>query len=566
MVRSGSGSPSSSSSSSSSSHHRRAHSPATERLRQFLPWDSSSRDRTTHQSTNQNQTPSPTSQSSASRAATALAVLLGVAQQVVTHTTSPHHSVHSEYNMPASPNTNGSRQRQDEASPLLDANGASQPPLTRRTDSGGIVHGKEPDTRSKKIVWTALTVLFVAALVFFLGFIHMLSDKLAPWVGLLPKDPHKAALMIMKQAPVIDGHVDLPILIREVFANNLSAVDLEQPTPRHVDIPRLRKGHTGGFFWSAYVGCAKPGEEGKDFLDATWIVRDTLEQIDVAHGLIAKYPDTFQPATTSEEVEAAISGGKIASLIGIEGAHQLGNSIAVLRTYHALGVRYITLTHTCHNAFADSCGYAPGIIPLHHGLSSLGKRLIDEMNRIGVLVDLSHTSDATASQAIQYSKAPVIWSHSSARALHNHVRNVPDEILGLIGREEWKNDAVVMVNFAPHFVADDGEATVQAVADHVEHIAQVAGKEHVGIGSDFDGITSTPEGLEDVSKYPALIAELISRGWDKYEIAGLTGGNLLRIMKGAERVAKELQTAGTPPVYDIYHKRSDLPQRAADDL
>ncbi|KXN90124.1 hypothetical protein AN958_04614 [Leucoagaricus sp. SymC.cos] len=422
---------------------------------------------------------------------------------------------------------------------------------------------KEANTRAKKVVWTTLTVLFLAALVFFLGFVHLLSDNIAPWIGLMPRDPHKAAFVIMSQAPVI---VHLPVLVRGRFANNVSAIDLESPTFGHVDIPRLRKGRVGGFFWSAYVECAEPEDEGKDFLQATWIVRDTLEQIDVARELIAKYPDTFQLAMTSAEVEAAISAGKIASLIGIEGAHQLGNSVAALRQYHALGVRYATLTHTCHNAFADSCGYTPGIIPLHHGLSALGKRLIDEMNRIGVLVDLSHTSDATASQAIQHSKAPVIWSHSSARAVHYHVRNVPDEVLELIGKGEGKNDAVVMVNFAPQFVADDGEATVQAVADHVEHIAKVAGKRHVGIGSDFDGINSTPDGLEDVSKYPALIAELVSRGWNKYEIAGLTGGNLLRIMKVAERVSRELQAAGTTPVYDLYDKRPDLPRPAGDEF
>ncbi|KAF9453941.1 hypothetical protein P691DRAFT_657111 [Macrolepiota fuliginosa MF-IS2] len=423
------------------------------------------------------------------------------------------------------------------------------------------MNDKEESTRSRKIVWTGLTLVFIAALVFLLGFTHLLSDTVAPWIGLLPKDPHKAALVIMQQAPVIDGHIDLPILIREAYANNVTAVDLEALMPRHVDIPRLRKGHVGGFFWSAYVGCAKREEEGDDFTDATWIVRDTLEQIDVARELIAKYPDTFQLATTSDEVQSAIYGGKIASLIGIEGAHQLGNSIGVLRQYYALGVRYVTLTHICHNAFADSCGYLPGIIPLHHGLSAFGRRLINEMNRLGVLVDLSHTSDETASQAIRLSKAPVIWSHSSARAVHDVPRNVPDNVLELIGKGEGQNDAVVMVNFAPQFVADEGKANIQAVADHVEHIAKVAGKDHVGIGSDYDGISSTPDGLEDVSTYPALIAELISRGWNKYDIAGLTGSNLLRVMKGAEKVAKDLQAAGTLPVYDLYHKRPDLPYR-----
>ncbi|THH26679.1 hypothetical protein EUX98_g7513 [Antrodiella citrinella] len=361
-----------------------------------------------------------------------------------------------------------------------------------------------------------------------------------------------------------DGHIDLPILVRELYANNASAFDLRKEMPAHVDIPRLRKGQVGGFFWSAYVGCADPELEGDDFLNSTWRVRDTLEQIDIAKLLIDRYPNTFELSLTSKDVKSTISRGKIASLIGIEGAHQLGNSIAALRQFQALGVRYVTLTHVCHNAFADSCGMEPGKVPKWGGLSPLGVSLVGEMNRVGVLVDLSHTSDDTARQALRVSQAPVIWSHSSARAIHDVPRNVPDDILAMVGTETNKTDAVVMVNFAPFFVAAPGNATIVSVADHVDHIAKIAGKQHVGIGSDFDGIGDVPVGLEDVSKYPALIAELYKRGWTRFELAGLTGRNLLRIMDGAERVAKELQQLGTEPSYALYDKRPDIPRRRAE--
>ncbi|KIP04333.1 hypothetical protein PHLGIDRAFT_109710, partial [Phlebiopsis gigantea 11061_1 CR5-6] len=376
----------------------------------------------------------------------------------------------------------------------------------------------------------------------------------------LPSDPHEAALQIMKKAPVIDGHIDLPIFVRGYYANNASAFDLNGALPQHVDIPRLKEGQVGGFFWSAYVSCADwvGLDEGADFLNSTWRVRDTLEQVDVSRLLIDKYSDTFKLALTTKDILTALHHGKIASLIGVEGGHQLGNSIAVMRQLYNLGVRYVTLTHTCHNAFADSCGTLP---TKWGGLSPLGYTLIEEMNRVGMLVDLSHTSDDTARQALKHSRAPVIWSHSSARAVHTHERNVPDDILRLVGTGANQTDAVVMVNFAPDFVADPGLATVEVVADHVEHIAAVSGKKHVGLGSDFDGIGSTPKGLEDVSKYPALIAELLKRGWTRSDIEGLTNKNLLRVMKGAEEVAAKLQRAGTEPAYDLYARRTDLPRQ-----
>ncbi|KZT24195.1 hypothetical protein NEOLEDRAFT_1179448 [Neolentinus lepideus HHB14362 ss-1] len=415
------------------------------------------------------------------------------------------------------------------------------------------------EARVRAVLHGVLTVLFAVGL----GVLLILSRiRDWRWGGELPRDPLEAALKILEASPVIDGHIDLPDLVREFYANNVSAVDLASKMPQHVDIPRLREGRVGGFFWSVYAGCPQHEgyDAGADFLTATWRVRDTLEQIDVAKALIASYPDTFQFALTSQDISNAIARGKIASLMGVEGAHQLGNSLSVLRQYYDLGVRYVTLAHMCHNAFADSCGFLEWLEPLHGGLSELGYTLVSEMNRIGMLVDLSHTADTTAKQALAHTKAPVIWSHSSARAVWNVPRNVPDDVLELIGMGENKTEGVVMVNFAPEFVAAEGNATVEGVADHVEHIAKVAGKKHVGLGSDFDGIGGVPRGLEDVSKYPHLFAELYKRGWSQSDLAGLSGGNLLRVMEGAERVAQQLQDAGVPPAFDIYKKRRDVGQ------
>ncbi|KAG8897913.1 hypothetical protein FRB99_007794 [Tulasnella sp. 403] len=374
--------------------------------------------------------------------------------------------------------------------------------------------------------------------------------------GRPPKDPARAVDRILARAGVFDGHIDLPIYIRGKFRNNVTAVDLDEQAG-HVDIPRLRQGRVGGFFWSVYTSCPN-GSRDTNFTEPSWRVRDTLEQIDVARGLIEKYGDTFRLATSYDDIEGSLYEGRIASLLGVEGGHQLGNSLAVLRMYHALGVRYMTLTHMCHNAFADSGGYLKPLPPLHHGLSEFGYTLIKEMNRLGVIVDLSHTSDATAIQALAASAAPVMWSHSSARAVWNVARNVPDNILEMIGEGPGKKDAIVMVNFSADFIAGKGNATVEAVADHVEHIARVAGKRHVGIGSDFDGIERTPEGLEDVSKYPKLFVVLYQRGWTPKDLEGLAANNFLRIYRKAEMVAKDLQRSGAKPAMEIYDRRTDL--------
>ncbi|WWC88007.1 uncharacterized protein L201_002909 [Kwoniella dendrophila CBS 6074] len=373
----------------------------------------------------------------------------------------------------------------------------------------------------------------------------------------IPKDDLGLAKYYLKGSPVIDGHIDLPEFARAFYGNNISAFDLNKPTAGHVDIPRIREGSLGAFFWSIFVECRD--DNGKDFLNPTFQVRDTLEQIDVSYNLIEKYSDTFAFASTSDEVEIAIKEGKVASMFGLEGGHMLGNSLAVLRTFHKLGVRYMTLTHSCNNAFADSAGIFEGVEERWGGLSKFGRSLVAEMNRLGVIVDLSHVSDKTALQALAITRAPVMLSHSAARHFNNMTRNVPDNILAKIGRGKHQVDGVVMVNFFPSFAsAHPEEVDVKYIADEVEYIVEKTGKHHVGIGSDYDGIESTPKGLEDVSKYPYLFAELIKRGWTEHELSLLAGGNFLRVFRGVEDVSRKLKKDGWKPSLEIYEKRKDL--------
>ncbi|QRV91244.1 Membrane dipeptidase (Peptidase family M19) [Ceratobasidium sp. AG-Ba] len=432
---------------------------------------------------------------------------------------------------------------QDERAPLL-------PSSHVITTTNGLPHADSdqvPEREKRKhdvvklTVSSVLTLLFISAIVAVVTFLEE---------G-MPRDPEKAALGVLESAPVMK--TDLPELVRVVYKNNISAFDLNERMPAHVDIPRMKRGRVGGFFWSVYVSCK---DDGPDFLVPTNRVRDTLEQIDVSKLLIEKYSNTFMLATTAADIKEAFRIGKIASLIGVEGAHQIGNSLAVLRQYHAMGARYLTLTHSCNNAFADSAGISTPVPPTHGGLSELGKDLVLELNRLGMLVDLSHVSDDTAAQALQLSRAPVIFSHSSARAVHNVARNVPDYILEMIGTGKGKKDAVVMINFSSAFVAKPGNATVATVADHVEHVGRIAGREHVGIGSDYDGVSSTPVGLEDISTYPALFAELRRRGWSRVQLAGLASANLLRVLQGAETVSRQM--AHLPPSMARYEKRTDL--------
>jgi membrane dipeptidase len=349
-------------------------------------------------------------------------------------------------------------------------------------------------------------------------------------------DPLARARALHAQTPLIDGHNDYPWALRENnAARDIDRLDIRVAQPKiHTDIARLRAGGVGGQFWSVYVPAAMQGQDA---------VRATLEQIDVVHRMMQRYPDTFELARTAADVERIFKSGRIASLIGMEGGHSIDNSLATLRMFHALGARYMTLTHSANIAWADS-GTDTATLG---GLSQFGEEVVREMNRLGMLVDLSHTSPGTMEDAIRVSAAPVIFSHSCARALRDHGRNVPDDVL----RQLAKNGGVVMVTFVPGFLTAGGTATLAHVADHMDHVRKVAGADHVGIGGDFDGITTVPEGLEDVSKYPALTAELLRRGWPDADVRKALGLNVLRVMRGAEQVAARLQQQRPPSTATI---------------
>ena len=378
---------------------------------------------------------------------------------------------------------------------------------------------------------------------------------------------------VLRSTPLIDGHNDLPWEIRRQADHPLDvdAYDLAKRTPGHTDLARLDSGRVGAQFWSVYV----PG----DFADSGF-ARVQLEEIDIARRMIAKYPK-LELAWSADDVRRAFRRGRIASLIGLEGGHVIENSIALLRTYRDLGARYLTLTHNVTLDWADAAGDSAR----HGGLTPFGVEVVREMNRLGMLVDLSHVSPGTMSDALDASLAPVIFSHSSARALTDVPRNVPDSILARLPR----NGGVVMVTFVPGFVSPEvvawsgalararadvrrsgsdtagmraamelwmaanpaPRATLAQVADHIEHVRRVAGIEHVGIGSDFDGIDDTPVGLASVADFPRLFAELARRGWSDSDLRKLAGENLLRVMERAERVATDLQRERRPSVARI---------------
>ncbi|XP_070704274.1 dipeptidase 1 [Pempheris klunzingeri] len=348
------------------------------------------------------------------------------------------------------------------------------------------------------------------------------------------EDPHMdRALRLMSETPLIDGHNDLPWQLRKQFNNELNKVDLNTLSTTHTNIPKIKEGRLGAQFWSAYVPCAT------QYKDA---VRQTLEQIDVVHRMCEKYPETFMFATSSQDITDAFNMNKTASLIGVEGGHSIDSSLGTLRTMYQLGVRYLTLTHSCNTPWADNWLVDTGSEPSqHNGLSPFGKQLIVEMNRLGMLIDLAHVTIAVMNQVLDMSKAPVIFSHSSAYSICPHKRNVPDDVLKRVKEKR----GIVMVNFYNDYVTCSKTATMSDVADHFDHIKKVGGADIIGFGGDYDGVTRLPEGLEDVSKVPNVVAELLRRGWTDEEVKAALGNNLLRVLKEVERVRDSL--SGTSP-------------------
>ena len=378
------------------------------------------------------------------------------------------------------------------------------------------------------------------------------------------------ARRLHQQAPMVDGHNDLPWEIRQKGFLDLARLDPDRPHPDlHTDVPRLKAGGVGGVFWAAYVPVETIGRQPGP-------ARVALEQIDLIHRMAERSPD-LEMAYTAADVERIHREGRVAALIGIEGGHAIENSLGALRQFHALGVRYLTLTHTSTIDWADAATDSAR----HDGLTRFGEEVVREMNRLGMLVDLSHVSPATMTDALRVSEAPVIFSHSSVKALADHPRNVPDDVL----RALKANGGIVMINFYSGFVEpraavqargmyavqarfrqqfpNDVEAqrrafdewrrqnpvprgTVATLADHIDHVVKVAGVDHVGYGSDYDGVTSLPEGMDDVSRFPLLTAELLRRGYSEADVRKIIGGNILRVMRRAEEVAGRLQRERPP--------------------
>ncbi len=419
-----------------------------------------------------------------------------------------------------------------------------------------------------------MTLSLLRTLVFPLSLVTLSILMAAPATAQAPDAALRHARELLRSTPLIDGHNDLPWEIRTAkdHPRDVAAYDLRARAPKQTDLPRMKAGQVGAQFWSIYV----PGE-----IEDSGFARVQLEQFDIARRMIARYPDRLALALAADDIERQFKRGRVASLLGMEGGHVIENSLGALRAYYDLGGRYLTLTHNVTTDWAD----AALDTARHGGLTAFGREVVHEMNRLGMLVDLSHVSPGTMSDALDATEAPVIFSHSAARALVDHPRNVPDSILERLP----KNGGLVMLTFVPQFVSaefsrwdqqgdsvwqdlkatvsDTAErvrrmeawktehpapsATLAQVADHIEHVRQVAGVDHVGIGSDFDGIENVPVGLEDVSKFPYLFAELIRRGWKDPDLKKLAGQNLLRVFRQAESTAARLQRERGPSTATI---------------
>ena len=380
------------------------------------------------------------------------------------------------------------------------------------------------------------------------------------------------ARALLRRSPLVDGHNDLAWALREAGSQDLAGTNLAGPVGfTHTDLPRLAEGGVGAQFWSVYVPVSLAGEAA---------VAVTLEQIDFVHRMAGRYPDRLELALSAADVERIFAAGRVASLIGAEGGHSIGCSLGALRALYRLGVRYLTLTHNANVPWADSATDEPAA----GGLTAFGREVVAEMQRLGMLVDLSHTAPPTMRDAFDAAEAPVIYSHSSARALCDHPRNVPDEMLARLPG----NNGVCMVTFVPAFVSQqcrewhlglDAEmkrrgldpwdqasraareeyarrnpaprATLAQVADHIEHVREVAGVDHVGVGGDFDGTEDLPDGLGDVSCYPALVAELLERGWSEQDCLRLAGGNILRVMRETESASRAISALRGPSLARI---------------
>src|SRR6056297_3662491 len=386
------------------------------------------------------------------------------------------------------------------------------------------------------------------------------------------EERQQQAIEILERVPLFDGHNDAPYQYRNRVGYKFGELNFYDTTqlenPMHTDIPRLKEGRVGAQWWSVYVPAGIPEDEA---------VKRTMEQIDFVYRMAEKYPDEFEMAYTADDVERIFAEGKIASLIGMEGGHSISNSLATLRMFYDLGARYMTITHSRTLDWADAAGDEP----MHDGLSEFGEEVIREMNRLGMMVDLSHVTPATMKDAIAVSEAPVMFSHSNARAISGHPRNVPDDVLRMLPEE----DGLVMVTFVESFTSEElrqwyaerngyrskieslyggqpdkidemmeiwiesnemPKSTLEQVADHIDHIKDIVGVDYIGIGGDYDGVSSLPLGLEDVSTYPALFAELLSRGYTEEELEKIAGLNMLRVMRGMEDVAERLQSELDP--------------------